>query len=365
MFQVKKLRVRRKFIKIFVLIVVLNYLRTNRKVRGWYQLTVSALIYFCWPWKQKYTSENFEHKDSEVSVIYFPEGQKELEPGEHVWILLPGGMAPGDNFYTEECVNSGLFDDSKFCIFHNPGIVNTMKSRSTPPLAETVYIKDYITHLRTKGIHISVIGWSAGSILAVKLGGEVKNSDVVSIVGIHGPSRIDDVFDIHTKSYLRIDIPFSIWLYFVLWKSKSLQHSTSSFPWFGGWNWMKKFTTKTWRSSVNLGHCSPSTRVTRPDASWNSITSRWLSWEDVEAKAYHPNTLRIVAKNDPIVVYNGETERKIISQQELFEHWIFEDGGHCTPFRWCRNFTARLVRWHMEKYSEYETSKHIDELHEN
>jgi len=61
--------------------------------------------------------------------------------------------------------------------------------------------------------------------------------------------------------------------------------------------------------------------------------------------------------NDPVVIYSEKTASKIERQKDLFEHWLYEDGGHCVPFWWCHGFTARLVRWHEEKFQTYKAVK--------
>lgn len=351
---IKDRHIKGKLLKVCVVLIIFSWLRKNRKLRGWFQTFTSVVTHALNPWAQEYDSHTFTHQDGERSVILTPKGQDALEEGDHVWVFLPGGMSSGDNFYTEECYKSGLTHGSKVCIFHQPGILNVMASRVTPCLAETIYTKDYLTHLRNKRMDVSLIGWSAGSILAIKIASELDPTLLVGTVAIHGPSIIDDVFDIHRNSYFRLDIPFALWLYFVLWKSKSLSHVPVSvqFPMLRGWDWMKDWTKTVYKHSSNV-LASPSTKVSADQLrnSWGSITQSWLSWEDM--KTFPSNLVRVVALNDPVVIYDEKIAEKIERQKDFFEHWLYEDGGHCVPFWWCKGFTARLVRWHEDKFQRY------------
>lgn len=45
-------------------------------------------------------------------------------------------------------------------------------------------------------------------------------------------------------------------------------------------------------------------------------------------KEFPDNLVRVVAMNDPVVIYSEKTASKIERQKDLFEHWLYEDGGH-------------------------------------
>eukprot|EP00494_Astrolonche_serrata_P027739 UN28003 len=84
-------------------------------------------------------------------------------------------MGSGNCFYTEELYHSGLLEktNSKMTVFHNPGIVSDVTLKFTPPMGETKYVREYIEHLRNeKEVNVSVIGFSAGGLSAIKLTGQ-------------------------------------------------------------------------------------------------------------------------------------------------------------------------------------------------
>ena len=86
-----------------------------------------------------------------------------------IWIILPGGMTTADTFYTWDAIKSGLFEKEPWCIFHNPGIVSKCYKRSPPGLTETTYIEHFIQSLKQEGRQVSLIGFSAGSMLTIAI----------------------------------------------------------------------------------------------------------------------------------------------------------------------------------------------------
>ena len=59
----------------------------------------------------------------------------------NVWVILPGGMTSGDCFYVRDAVASGVFGNTRFCVFHNPGIINKVTGVRPPAgLTETTYV---------------------------------------------------------------------------------------------------------------------------------------------------------------------------------------------------------------------------------
>ena len=89
--------------------------------------------------------------------------------------------------YLLDCVHSRLMyrivfkietfnvmrEDKKWCIFCCPGVKTKLNSRLSPPSPGFApYLLEYLTHLRaTVDTRISLLGFSAGGVLAIKIGG--------------------------------------------------------------------------------------------------------------------------------------------------------------------------------------------------
>ncbi len=66
------------------------------------------------------------------------ETETEAEAVRVLWVILPGGMRAGDSFYTTDAVNKLIRDGEDWCAFHNPGIVNQVKTHP-PALMDEVH----------------------------------------------------------------------------------------------------------------------------------------------------------------------------------------------------------------------------------
>jgi len=202
-------------------------------------------------------------------------------------------MTHGDSFYVHDAVRSGLFEGDEWCVFHNPGIVNTVQYRSPAALTETYYLEHFLTQCIApkKYNSVTLIGFSAGSMLTIAMSkraeeintahreaGSLERCPVRCGIGIHGPDRIRDAFeDMETGTFnafqhifnailtlidasvagvLRLDILFS----YSLFKTMVGSGCTKFLPqtaggglhnrWWeplAGWSWMKGFTSSVFR----------------------------------------------------------------------------------------------------------------------
>eukprot|EP01043_Picozoa_sp_COSAG02_P005139 COSAG02_NODE_138_length_34440_cov_16.694368_2_plen_248_part_00 len=211
--------------------------------------------------------EEFPCADGEIGIVWWPLRGDEEPPAKtgvhdrrhrHLWVVLPGGMCNAAAGYVDDATASGMFADSDYCAFHNPGIESRVIRRVSPPgLTEVSYLEEFIASMKQRGYtEVSLIGFSAGSMLAIAMGARADEIDaaargvepsasnrfVSSIVGVNGPDKIRTVFEAHVASWLRLDIYFSILLWSIL-RQAGVQDTvpsfgTRGFPWLGGWKYM-------------------------------------------------------------------------------------------------------------------------------
>ncbi len=231
----------------------------------------------------RHVVEEFPCADGEIGIVWWPLGaeEEELEVEQeagaarrhrHLWVVLPGGMCNAAAGYMDDATASGMFAGSDYCAFHNPGIESRVVNRVSPPgLTEVSYLEEFIASMKERGYaEVSLIGFSAGSMLAIAMGARADEIDaatrgkdlsagaasltkpsgtttpsnrfVASIVGVNGPDKIRTVFEAHVASWLRLDIYFSILLWSIL-RQAGVQETvpsfkTKGFPWLGGWKYM-------------------------------------------------------------------------------------------------------------------------------
>jgi hypothetical protein len=144
---------------------------------------------------------------------------------ESIWVVLPGGMTSGDTFYVHDAASSGVFGSSRWCVFHNPGIVNLVKGRSPAALTETRYIEHFLCECcARRGMKATLMGFSAGSMLTIATCGRAEanpqlRAALVGGVAIHGPDRIRDVFETHRRWGWGLDRAFALSLQVTMMKN--------------------------------------------------------------------------------------------------------------------------------------------------
>ena len=194
-----------------------------------------------------FLEEEVLHADEQKSVVWWPplrpmksreRRRKETRTRRrNLWVFLPGGMRPGNDFYMHRTLFSGVLGNDDFCVFHNPGIVQPVQGSMPPPaLADTRYVRDFLTRLASKEHHyhwtenVCVIGFSAGSILAISLasyfsnhssrglalaqtemGSEAdtaqscfrKKQPLSMVIAVHGPDNLRHIMEYHSRAWVR------------------------------------------------------------------------------------------------------------------------------------------------------------------
>ena len=263
------------------------------------------------------------------------------QPPKNVWVILPGGMTSGDSFYVWDTVISGVFGQDLWCIFHNPGIVNRCIGRSPPGLTETTYLEQFVLKQKRQGMQISLIGFSAGSMLTIamaKWADDLEKSNFLRTldccVAIHGPDRIRDVFEYFNESYSRLDIPFSLSLYTTMCRSGCTRFlpldaggglHNHRFAWLGGWGWMKSYTESVFRTP------------------WAQMEAELWSCSSALAKPLRTPVMRILSLNDPLVNFSRCCDKNFFSNVD--QVYIQPTAGHCCAFRYDKDLAMKVRRW--------------------
>ena len=249
--------------------------------------------------------------DGETSVVWW--GRRALQTSKPtgdkiLWVILPGGMRAGDSFYTSEAVGKLVHGEEDWCVFHNPGIVNTVLSHP-PALVDTKYLECFLHRSREKYDRIILLGFSAGGMLSVAAS---KFSD--KTVTIHSPDIIRETFEKQRADGF-LDILFALSLYGTMKRSGAFSRYKPHSPWawLEGFKWMKRYTERVfqrpWHDMENLWSCR------------NIIV-------DAAESGTKLNVLRVVSENDPIVPFS--TIDVTASKKALTKCLVLKRGGHCT-----------------------------------
>eukprot|EP00939_MAST-03C_sp_MAST-3C-sp1_P002031 g2031.t1 len=296
------------------------------------------------------------NKNQEGKKIHKPQQQYK----DDVWIVLPGGMTHGDKFYVHDCIASGVLDDGEdperrlspssspprfgspaIRVFHNPGIANTVKRNAPPGLTDTRYLEEYVRHLRERGHRVSLIGFSAGGMLAIaatKLNPMETGERLLSrVVAVHCPDRIRDVFETHQSGWIRLDRIFALSLFLTMLRSGSSDVLSRKrgggfrrdptvllSALYFGWSWMKKFTERVFEQH------------------WYDMENDLWSCRDAMTCPVKTPLLRIISRNDPIVWTRNCVDPSLFCN--ISKVIVQNDGGHCAAFV-DRDVVKETKRW--------------------
>eukprot|EP00940_MAST-03C_sp_MAST-3C-sp2_P003185 g3185.t1 len=338
-------------LKFYVIVqILLSAIRHRVFLRGLY-VTILASLRFKYKKYVLKKSARFEteiftsSKDGEESVLWWVkrDGDRRKTNASSVqrtvWIVLPGGMRHGDKFYTDQLLRSHVIpSQAEICLFHNPGIVNRVKRRAPPALTETMYIREYVEHIRQQspGSEVSIIGFSAGGMLAIALARaadeargtvpDLKRGLVLRrVIAVHCPDRIRDVFETHKRGWMRMDRLFALSLLATMTGSgaseilsKDNGGGFADDPWisltclYRGWDWMRTFTEAVYSKG------------------WFDMEALWSCRRALEKGKFETPSLRIVSRNDPIIWTESCVDPALL--RSFDEVIVQSDGGHCAAF---------------------------------
>ena len=293
-----------------------------------------------------WSSKSIQHFSKSIKTNEVSNDNIKSIVSSRIWIILPGGMTTADTFYTWDAIKSGLFDEEPWCIFHNPGIVNKCYKRSPPGLTETTYIEEFIQTLKQQGRQISLIGFSAGSMLTIAMAKKADDLDILKnsnnkiktldcCVAVHGPDKIRDVFEyFHKETYSRLDILFSLSLYKTMCNSGCTKFLPSNaggglhnnkLAWISGWSWMKAYTESVFRSP------------------WDKMEDSLWSCDSALSKPLNTPVMRVLSLNDPIVNFSKCCNPQNFSNVDKV--YIQPKAGHCCAFRYDEDLAMQIKRW--------------------
>ena len=347
-------------IALVVMVVVLSWLWVEARQSphahlwaGWWQTLASALGPSLFG--REHETEAFECQDGEIASVWWPRGGDVgrtgdgASAGRHLWVLLPGGMGTAASGYTEDMQRAGLFEGCEWCAFHNPGIDGKVVQRVSPPgLTETTYLEEFVLDARCRRgyVSVSIIGMSAGSMLAVSIAARADELDMTNrqakrkcrvaplnyqgrllaaCVGVCGPDKIRLVFESHSASWLRLDIYFSILLWTIL-IGAGVQETVPAlyFPGCRGWKYM------VWITEQCFGR------------EWAAMEDELWACHTAMARPLATPVLRLLSRNDPVIPIEGVDPSLF---QNLNRVLVLEDGGHCGIFKHRPEMASEIREW--------------------
>lgn len=349
----------RKLLAVTITLTIAAYIRHRRFTHGVYQTLSSLLLYW---FRRRFLSSNtasaiadikakqeiVQHPDGEESIVWWSPATIPATTSKHLFVVLPGGMKSGDASYVwEAIIDVNLFEHHPFVIFHNPGINNLCKQRSPSGLTEVLYLEHFIDLLRYRGFKVSLVGFSAGSMLAIKMCGKSPEK-VECAVAIHGPDKIRHVMEYHQQCWTRLDILFARSLAVTMIKSGCTIFLNQSeggglekewLPWWSGWVWMMSYTEKCFHSN------------------WHDMEEEYWSCTDVMETPMRTPVFRVLSENDPIVPLETINHTLFPNLDRVVIQTELEDGGggHCAAFHFDNGKLARTLKeWYEEIFAREE-----------
>lgn len=310
--------------------VALRAWRKRWWLRGMTDTLASALISFRWlPFRR----ELIKRSSSQEYCVWWPR-HGTTESATRCWVLVPGGMSSGRDFYiTSLAKSAAIVPDEAWVVFHNPGQGGSRcGADSLDPehlgLCRTDCLAHFLERIRDRFQQIVVVGFSAGG-MAVTAMAQCERPVADAFVAVCSPDKIRLVFEEQSRWLLRLDIFFSIWFHFCAREAGLVQlvpFKRVPLPptWAG---YMRPFTEKTFQVA----------------------TGSYRSFEDLEEQYFDGSLkcptavpyLRIVCPHDPIV------PTKTLEHERLqhAEVWWEPRGGHCGQFSMSRDCADRLRAW--------------------
>ena len=337
---------------VLVLALVLAQLHRSRHfLYGLYQSILPTLLYYL---KQRITNTTLldqlnltkEHVpnpwDKELSEVWWSQATPTTSAttSKHLFIVLPGGMRTGDATYNEQMiVQAQLFGPHPFCIFHNPGIVNQSIAKAPCGLTDTTYLEHFIHLCHGRGYTTSVVGFSAGAMLAIQIAAQMADQ-LECAIAIHGPDRIRDVMQYHQKTWCRLDIFFAYslattmigsgcTLFLAPGKGGGMERLWA--PWRTGWSWMRAYTQEIFQQA------------------WPSMEAEhWSCVGAMQAPLACP-TCRVLSRNDPVVPFATIDPALFVNLDVVM---VEPYGGHCGCFYHDLSNDGGRLTWRLKQWYE-------------
>eukprot|EP01084_Bolivina_argentea_P286067 490672_1 len=305
--------------KLFVLFLAFYIIHQIKNHRKWWSGILDssklALFYFKTYHQIKFKKRIFAATDNEKYCIWIP---PIVQPkSQHIWICLPGGMYDIDPAMVALYSNN-TFKQSKLVCFNNPGISTKMVSKPLISPTHPQYLIEYIIKLKQQGYKVSLIGFSIGTVLAIRTLHTINNTDMYkqiileSVILVHAPDIVRDaVVSCANNWFFRMDIYFAFHIQLIHYESNSwdMIKDKVNHYWFQGWSFIQECTEiclqEKWQKCEE-----------------NQFNLRTFCDESIK----NVPVLRIIAKNDFIVPYEKIDSKYFKYFKEVV---ITERGGHC------------------------------------
>ena len=328
---------------LFVLALVLAQVHRSRHfLYGLYQSILPTLLYL----KSNTLLDQLNLRkeqvsnatDKELSEVWWSQATLSTT-SKHLFIVLPGGMSTGDAAYNEQMIaQAQLFGNHPFCIFHNPGIVNHSIEKAPCGLTDTTYLEHFIHLCHGRGYATSVVGFSAGAMLAIQIAAQMADQ-LECAIAIHGPDRIRDVMQYHQNTWCRLDIFFAYslattminsgcTLFLAPGKGGGMERLWA--PWRTGWAWMRAYTEEIFQQA------------------WPSMEAEHWSCVNAMQVPLACPTCRVLSRNDPVVPFATIDPALFVNLDLVL---VEPYGGHCGCFYHDLGndggrLTRRLKQWY-------------------
>ncbi|CAE8692187.1 unnamed protein product [Polarella glacialis] len=250
---------------------------------------------------------------------------------QRVWVLIPGGMSDGNDFYIQQFAQSpGVAQGEDMVVFHPPGQGGTRwKRRFGHGFTDTSYLHHFLKGLASYS-SVAVVGFSAGGLMTVRWAKEAVGPQRVSAVTICSPENMIEVFDKMSSGIFRLDVFLALYFHMVMRKSglhKLVRFKR--FPWPPTWRgYIKPFSE----------HCfALEHEVWRPFEAF--VQDEFAETPDAPTRA---PLLRVLGAYDPIV------PRGCCAQTSEHTALWFREGSHCDLFYWRPETGLELRRWVLE-----------------
>lgn len=252
-----------------------------------------------------------------------------------LWVVIPGGMCDGRDFYVQEFVDSGAIDETieDWCVFHPAGSGGALVEGFFAVQIFPVHLQDFLSRMilpRGSYKEVVVVGFSLGGILALKTAQSDDTPSSAKFVAVHSPDNLQSTLEEFRKyPFFRFDALCAIWIR-LLMRKDPLSCRLSRKKWFRpNLSWLAWITEETWKALP--------ANTTRE----NSAFEYFRAYDMPSLKHQFCRTLRIQNRYDPIVLNTGLCQ----NEQDRGETWWFPKGGHCAAFSADQTLGPRLRAW--------------------
>lgn len=311
-------------------LVALKAWRDRWWIQGLADTLLSALLSFRWlPYRRELILTGAGQEYS----VWWPRA-RDLQSAKRCWVLIPGGMSSGRDFYITSLARSAaIAEDEAWVVFHNPGQGGSRCRQDTLDpdrlgLTRTDCLADFLLRIQSLFAKVVVVGFSVGG-MAVGAAAQHKPPLADAFVSVCSPDKIRLVFEEQARWFCRFDVFFSLWFHLCardagLTDLVPFKRLPIPPTWYG---YMRPFTEKTFEVA----------------------TASYKTFEELEDKHFDGSLrgppsapyLRILCRNDPIVL------EKTLEHDRLkhCEVWWESRGGHCGQFYWSSSCAGRLRAW--------------------